>query len=550
VQSGIEQDRIGEVIDGKWTLERLIGVGGMAAVYAARHQVGTTVAIKILHPQFARLTELRQRFEREARVMGQLDHPGAVEVRDIDVTADGSPYIVMELLEGRPLSRSMREGNGLSVPEMLTYADQTLSVLAAAHQQGIVHRDIKPDNLFVTHQGQLKVLDFGIARMLENHVGPGQAMTAAGTRLGTLPYMPPEQVIGADIDGRADLFSLGAVMYKALAGRRVHACSSEAELLVKMAKHPAPPLCEVAPQLPPSVGQVVDCALAVRREERYPDAPSMQADVQSLLHGRRPLLVRTPSRASLSAVDTAALMRVRKEDAGAPPSATHPTVVPGASPTAPTAPGVSATGPTVVPDAAGEATRIEGAISRSQPPPAPRSSKQTTDPMHEAPSLSRLGTLTSASSSEPPARHEPIASAQSHREPMMPNPQSPAAPPEKKRSRVGGIIAISMTVGVLGVLGVWALVDPESDAAEPSRTSGRKTSGDDDDDRRYAPVDLDDEPPSPGASTSGEPTPPQPKAEPEPPPKEPKEREKERKKRERELEKQRKKRRKREKKKR
>jgi len=524
VQSEPEHNRVGEVIDGKWTLERLIGVGGMAAVYAARHRVGTTAAIKILHPQYARLTDLRRRFEREALVMGRLEHPSTVEVRDIDVTEDGSPYIVMELLEGRPLSQCMKEGSGVSVPEMLSYADQTLAVLIVAHEQGIVHRDIKPDNLFVTQTGQLKVLDFGIARMLETSGGPGQAMTAAGTRLGTLPYMPPEQVLGADIDGRADLFALGAVMYKVMARRRVHECSTETELLVKMAKDPASPLCEVAPQIPVCVGQVVDCALAVRRDERYPNARSMQGDVQAVLGGRRPANLRVPSRASLSAADTAALTATTKAviPAGAPSavSGTEPTVIPGGtvSPLGPTVvPAVSGTGPTMVPAGAEVPTRIEGLPSGGEAKPAAR--KQKTDPLHVPPEVQ--GTLLSASAPQPaaPTTSAPTmvsgpvvaAPAQSQPQPILP-PADPV-PPAKESSGVGKAGAIALAIGVAGVLGAWALFGPEDGAAATEETSGRSSPRDDDDDgRRYAPVDLEDEgdptdPTRPAGSHAPEPNP-------------------------------------------
>jgi len=140
--------RVGTVLRGKWTLERLLGVGGMAAVYAARHKIGRLDAIKILHPEVARSGDARARFEQEAHAVNRLRHPGAVEIRDLETTEDGAPFIVMELLDGEPLSEIAKRSGGLGADQVLRYADALLDVLAAAHAQGIIHRDIKPDNLF------------------------------------------------------------------------------------------------------------------------------------------------------------------------------------------------------------------------------------------------------------------------------------------------------------------------------------------------------------------------------------------------------------------
>jgi serine/threonine-protein kinase len=275
--------RVGSTLRDKWTLERLIGVGGMAAVYAARHRVGAPVAIKILHPEIARRKDLRARFEQEARAMGRMAHPGAVEVRDIDETEDGAPFMVMELLEGESLKTLMQRQRELPLGELLRYADEALDVLAAAHREGIVHRDIKPDNLFITSAGPLKVVDFGVARMRE-----GQPMTVVGTRLGTLPYMPPEQVAGGDIDGRVDVFAMGALMFRIIAKRRVHEVKTESDMIVAMSTRAAPPLMDVVPNVPEAVAHVVDCALAFSRERRYPDAATMQQDVRAVARGDAP----------------------------------------------------------------------------------------------------------------------------------------------------------------------------------------------------------------------------------------------------------------------
>src|SRR5580704_7491550 len=171
--------RVGTTLHNKWRLERLLGVGGMAAVYAATHRNGARGAIKMLHLQVSLDAEARRRFLREGYLANAVGHPGAVSVLDDDVAEDGSAYLVMELLEGESLeTRAERRGGRLPPAEVLVYADRLLDVLAAAHHKGIVHRDIKPDNVFVTQDGTLKLLDFGIARLRD---GRGSAtMTADG----------------------------------------------------------------------------------------------------------------------------------------------------------------------------------------------------------------------------------------------------------------------------------------------------------------------------------------------------------------------------------
>ena len=322
--------RVGTTLCGKWTLERLLGVGGMAAVYVAQHKIGRKDAIKILHPDIAAMPDLRARFEQEARAVNLFRHPGAVEIRDIDVSEDGLPFLVMELLEGEALSA--KTDAGVPLDEVLRIADEVLDVLAAAHASGIVHRDIKPDNLFVLRDGHIKVLDFGIARVR----GPGPATggenrTRTGTTLGTVSYMPPEQVLGAEIDGRADLFAVGATMFRLLAKRRIHDGETEVELVIKMATLPAPPLAEAAPGVPASVGHVVDRALAFDRSRRYPDATTMQGDVRALREGREPPY----AMARLAAGDDPRLARPAAVGSAPPPSDGDVTRVEPARPAAP-----------------------------------------------------------------------------------------------------------------------------------------------------------------------------------------------------------------------
>jgi len=273
--------RVGTTLRGKWKLERLIAVGGMAAVYLARHKIGRDAAIKVLHPEIAADSRVRERFEQEALAVNNIGHPGVVEVLDVDSTDDGSHYLVMELLDGETLAdRAERDTPKMSY--VLDVVDQLLDVLVACHKRGVIHRDIKPENLFIQRDGKLKVLDFGIAQVRAG------VRTVAGTMLGTVAFMPPEQLKGTDIDGRADLFAVGATMFSVIAGRRVHLVANDARLAMKMLTTPAPALASVTQDVAEGVCLVVDRALAFLPERRYPDAQTMRGDVWALQRNDRP----------------------------------------------------------------------------------------------------------------------------------------------------------------------------------------------------------------------------------------------------------------------
>ncbi|MBV9946725.1 MAG: serine/threonine protein kinase [Myxococcales bacterium] len=285
------RERLGMVLGGKWTLDALIGVGGMAVVYGATHRNGKRVAVKVLHAELSHHEEIRKRFLQEGYAANAIQHEGAVSVLDDDVAPDGSAFLVMELLEGETVdARWERSGRRLSVPEVLDLADQLLDVLAAAHAKNVVHRDIKPENLFFTRSGALKVLDFGIARVFEREAGRGG--TRAGTIMGTPAFMAPEQAMARwkEVDGRTDLWAVGATMFTLLSGRQVHEAESDQEQLILSATRRAPALASVEPGISASVAAIVDRALAFEREHRWPDAGSMQAAVRAALEavGRPP----------------------------------------------------------------------------------------------------------------------------------------------------------------------------------------------------------------------------------------------------------------------
>src|SRR5215469_2975526 len=177
--------RVGQVLNGKWQIDRVLDVGGMGAVYVATHRNGRRAAIKVLHARFARDPEVRKRFLREGYVANKLGHPGAVAILDDDIAEDGSPYLVMELLDGESMSAMIqRLGGRAPVSEVLAVAGQVLEVLQIAHKAGIVHRDIKPANIFVTRGGYAKLLDFGLAKVVPKFGSAiGEAETLAETNL-------------------------------------------------------------------------------------------------------------------------------------------------------------------------------------------------------------------------------------------------------------------------------------------------------------------------------------------------------------------------------
>jgi serine/threonine-protein kinase len=273
---------VGQVLNNKWTIDRLIDTGGMAAVYQATHRNGKRVAIKMLHPYIATNADVRERFLREGYVANQVEHPGAVQILDDDVTADGAPFLVMELLEGESLDHWMqRVKERLPLPDVLAVADQTLDVLSAFHSVNVVHRDIKPGNLFITKTGVVKVLDFGLARLRDPRVSG--APTASGIVLGTASYMPPEQAQGKSdqIDARCDIFAVGAVMFRAITGRAIHEGRTPTDRLFQAMKDRAPPLASVIPDMPMWVTGLVDKALAFKKDDRFASAVDMRMAVRA-----------------------------------------------------------------------------------------------------------------------------------------------------------------------------------------------------------------------------------------------------------------------------
>jgi serine/threonine-protein kinase len=276
------RQRIGTTLRNKYHLDRVLGIGGMGVVYAATHRNKKQFAIKMLHAELSIREEIRSRFLREGYAANSVKHVGVVAVLDDDVTEDGTAFLVMELLEGAPLERLWeKHARQMPVASVLTIADQLLDVLASAHATGIVHRDIKPGNLFITNGGQLKILDFGIARVRDT-ASSAVGATSAGAFLGTPAYMAPEQAFGnsSEVEPRTDLWAVGATLFTLLCGELVHTGENAQQVTVRAATVPARSLAAVKPDVPASVVYVIDRALAFRKEERWPTAAAMRHAIQ------------------------------------------------------------------------------------------------------------------------------------------------------------------------------------------------------------------------------------------------------------------------------
>lgn len=262
-------------------------------MYAGRHRNGARGAVKLLHPELARIPEVRERFLREGYAANKVDHPNAVRVLDDDVITsgpdEGSAYLIMELLEGVSLEDRIHDGGPTTPEEVLAIADDVLEVLAAAHAHGVIHRDLKPENLLLAAGdgpfgfSRVMVLDFGLARLAH-----GEVVTRAGMALGTPSYMAPEQAEGRSeaIDGRSDLFALGAILFRLLTGRRVHESANVVELVTKMARLPAPKVRTVRADLPEAVASIVDRSLQFKPSDRYETAQAMREDVRAARAGK------------------------------------------------------------------------------------------------------------------------------------------------------------------------------------------------------------------------------------------------------------------------
>ncbi|HEY1960209.1 MAG TPA: serine/threonine-protein kinase [Polyangiaceae bacterium] len=291
-------------IAGKYDLVRLIGRGGMGSVWEARHAtLGTRVAIKFIEADLARNGELRRRFEIEARAAASLESRYVLRVHDHGITDDDRPFIVMEHLVGESLAARASRGP-MALADVASVVQQVARGLAQAHERGIVHRDLKLENIFLSHTDDeevAKVVDFGIAKVSPRHYleASEATTTRSGTLLGTPFYMSPEQARGLTIDHRSDLWSLGVIVFRCVLGRFPFEGSSIGDLLVKICVERSILPSEIDPSLPPAFDAWMQCALARDPALRFASARTM-ADALSALAGVEPRSWRAPAALELA----------------------------------------------------------------------------------------------------------------------------------------------------------------------------------------------------------------------------------------------------------
>ena len=282
----------GMVLRGKYEILAKLGAGGMATVYRARHLAfGEVRAIKVVNSRLADDEDFLRRFRNEAVVTRRLHHPNAVRVDDLDTTEEGRPFIVMEYVEGLNLREVIRRDGALSLRRAVRIARQVASALAAAHELGIVHRDIKPDNILLTGAGETetaKVLDFGIARVIEGALGDSHPATRTGMVVGTPQYISPEQAMGrrgSDLDGRADLYSLGVALYEMVTGRLPFESDTAMGIILHHLQTLPTPPHEIRPDLgiPAPLSDVLMRALEKDRDKRFASANDMGAALDAVL---------------------------------------------------------------------------------------------------------------------------------------------------------------------------------------------------------------------------------------------------------------------------
>ncbi|HYH87417.1 MAG TPA: protein kinase [Pyrinomonadaceae bacterium] len=285
-----EDPLVGRVLDGKYEIVAQLGAGGMGAVYRARRVlIGDEVAVKVLHAKFVNDDTLVERFRREARAAAQLQHPNVVTIHDYGEARgrEGFAYIVMELVRGESLRDLLRREVKLDARRAVALMRDVCAGVGAAHRRGIVHRDLKPDNVIVIPADEdspterVKVVDFGIAKLRD--MAADNTLTAAGAMVGTPFYMSPEQCKGESLDARADVYSLGAMLYELLAGAPPFNAPTLTGIIIQHISHPPPPIPQDA-GVPPSLQAAIERALSKDSDKRQSDAGELSREIQSALN--------------------------------------------------------------------------------------------------------------------------------------------------------------------------------------------------------------------------------------------------------------------------
>ncbi len=283
---------IGSVLDGRYRIDAILGAGGMGRVYRAEHTgIGRPVAIKVLHSDLNRNREAAQRFQREAIASGRLDHPNIVNVSDFGVVDDGPCYLVMEVLEGESLGARLERDKRIPWREALQILRGVLHGLRHAHERGVVHRDIKPDNVFLTYKdGELivKILDFGIAKLFAGNADD-PASTRAGLTVGTPAYLSPEQAVGGEIKPASDLYSTTILLFEMLTGRAPFEDKDPLAMLGAHVSREPPRVAEVAPDvaIPAALEDVIQRGLIKASADRINSADSYLAQLDQVVASAR-----------------------------------------------------------------------------------------------------------------------------------------------------------------------------------------------------------------------------------------------------------------------
>ncbi|HEX6764856.1 MAG TPA: serine/threonine-protein kinase [Polyangiaceae bacterium] len=275
---------VGQVLAGSYEVTRVIGEGGMGRVYEARHTrlTGKRFAVKLLHPDLARQPEVVTRFQREAEAASGIAHINVVGVHDVNSTPEGQPYIVAELLQGEELGEYIERLGKVPTGEAVRIVRQVCRALAAAHSKGVVHRDVKPENVFLTgdigriEPNTVKVIDFGISKVAS---AGGESLTKTGMVMGTPDYMAPEQARGDRVDARADIYAVGAILYRALTGKKpFEGLDPMATLTAVLTTEPNRPTA-VEPSIPIALELVVQKAMAKAPKDRYQTMDELEHDL-------------------------------------------------------------------------------------------------------------------------------------------------------------------------------------------------------------------------------------------------------------------------------
>src|SRR5688572_4636367 len=278
---------IGMLLDKKYRIEKRLGEGGMGVVYLATHiHIESTVAIKVLHKDMVSNPQSVERFRREARAAGRIKHPNAISVMDFGVGENNLVYIVMEYLEGMTLSQRIRKTGRVMPEETVTIMRDVCAALDAAHNKGVIHRDLKPDNIILQKidggKDRVKVLDFGIAQ-LKSLSGVSMELTQQGTVIGTPFYMSPEQCRGEELDKRSDVYSLGIILFEMLTGKLPFQAESAMAVIVKHMTEQPPRLREIQPDIPALFEVVTLRALAKGKAERQGSAAELGLELDNAL---------------------------------------------------------------------------------------------------------------------------------------------------------------------------------------------------------------------------------------------------------------------------